>query len=144
MFWFNKEHPNVIYGDIREEEHELCDGRRLVIAPDVKLDFTRLEYADCSFKLVVFDPPHLENLGTKSWMALKYGVLSYGWQDDIKAGFDECMRVLEPFGVLVFKWNESRIKTSEVLKIIGREPLIGHTSGRQSKTIWMCFMKFEK
>ena len=24
------------------------------------------------------------------------------------------------------------------------KPLFGHTTGRQSKTIWMCFMKFEK
>lgn len=25
---------------------------------------------------------------------------------DLKAGFDECMRVLEPDGLFVFKWNE--------------------------------------
>ena len=38
----------------------------------------------------------------------------------MKAGFDECMRVLEPDGVLVFKWNEDQIKLNEVLKELNR------------------------
>ena len=58
-------------------------------------------------------------------------------------GFAECMRVLKPNGTLIFKWNESEIKASEVLSVIPFKPLFGHTTGRQSKTIWMCFMKRE-
>ena len=53
----------------------------------------------------------------------------------------ECMRVLKPNGTLIFKWNESEIKASDVLSVIPFKPLFGHTTGRQSKTIWMCFMK---
>lgn len=55
--------------------------------------------------------------------------------------FDECMRVLEPFGILIFKWNESQIPVSRLLEIFGQEPLFGHRSGKASKTHWMCFMK---
>ena len=71
MFWFDKENPHVVYGDIRKEQHELCDGRQLVIYPDMNLDFTDMPFDDESFHLVVFDPPHLERAGPKSWMAKK-------------------------------------------------------------------------
>jgi len=27
MFWFNKEHPNVMFADNRTESHTLCDGQ---------------------------------------------------------------------------------------------------------------------
>ncbi|HDV8501133.1 TPA: DUF551 domain-containing protein [Enterobacter bugandensis] len=30
MFWFNKRDTRTLFADIRSEEHELCDGRRLV------------------------------------------------------------------------------------------------------------------
>lgn len=100
-----------------------------------------MPFLDNTYKLVVFDPPHMVQLGKSSWMAKKYGVLSNTWKEDIKQGFSECMRVLEPDGILVFKWNESQIKTSEILSLINQKPLFGHTTGRQSKTVWMCFMK---
>lgn len=51
------------------------------------------------------------------------------------------MRVLEPFGILIFKWNESQIPVSRLLEIFGQEPLFGHRSGKASKIHWMCFMK---
>lgn len=141
MMWFDKENPNVIYGDIRHERHILCDGRILDICPDIKMDYRNMPFADETFYQVAFDPSHLNKLGKTSWMAKKYGVLGENWREDIKKGFDECMRVLKKNGTLIFKWNESQIKTSEVIKAIGTQPLFGHTSGRQSKTIWMTFMK---
>jgi len=52
------------------------------------------------------------------------------------------MRVLEPNGVLIFKWNETRITVKRILEIIDAQPLFGHKSGKASKTHWMCFMKF--
>ena len=76
-------------------------------------------------------------------MAKKYGKLPKDWKSLIHDGFAECMRVLKPNGTLIFKWNESEIKASEVLSVIPFKPLFGHTTGRQSKTIWMCFMKRE-
>ncbi len=141
MFWFDRNNPNVLFADIRNEQHTLCDGRDLQIRPDIEMDFTNMPLEDNTFKMVVFDPPHLHKLGKNSWLAKKYGKLLPTWELDIKAGFDECMRVLQPTGILVFKWNESEINVQDVLKLIPYIPLFGHTTGRQAKTIWMAFMK---
>lgn len=143
MFWFDKNHPNAIYMDNREVETELCDGRKLEVKPDIVGDFRQMPFKDNSFKLVVFDPPHLNKLGKKSWMAQKYGTLLPTWEQDIREGFSECMRVLEPNGVLIFKWNEVQITTSKILKVIGHQPLFGHPSGKHGKTKWLAFMKLE-
>ena len=143
MFWFDKSHPNVLFGDIREENHILCDGRELNISPDLQLDFRNMKFSDKSFKLVVFDPPHLKHLGKNSWMGKKYGILNESWKEDIKQGFSECFRVLDDGGILIFKWNEVQIKVGEILKLTNQKPLFGHKSGRQSKTHWICFMKSE-
>lgn len=141
MFWFDKKNPLALFADIRDEEYILCDGRNLKVHPDIVSDFTDMPFEDNSFYMVVFDPPHLKTLGETSWMAKKYGKLPKDWQSLIHDGFTECMRVLKPYGTLVFKWNESEIKAAEVLSVIPFKPLFGHTTGRQSKTIWMCFMK---
>lgn len=144
MFWFDKENPNCLFIDRRTETVTAKDRdkiRTIEVKPDLVADFTDLPFTDNSFYLVVFDPPHLKTLGDTSWMAKKYGKLPDNWQEVIKKGFHECMRVLKQNGTLVFKWNESEIKTSDVLSIIPYKPLFGHTTGRQSKTMWMCFMK---
>lgn len=142
MMWFNKSNPNVVYADKRVESHILCDGRTLEINPDVKMDFTDMPFPDNSFNLVVFDPPHLNKLGKNSWMAKKYGVLLPSWETDIKAGFDECMRVLKTNGTLIFKWNENQIKINKIIEVIGQKPLFGHPSGKAGQTIWMTFFKY--
>ena len=141
MFWFDRQHPDVVYGDKRTEEHVLCDGRTLRIEPDVTLDFTDLPFNDGSFKLVVFDPPHLHTAGPKSWMATKYGKLTGEWREDLRLGFAECFRVLASDGVLVFKWNETQVKVREVLALASVKPLFGHPTGRKGLTHWMVFMK---
>lgn len=141
MFWFNKNNPDVLFADIRNENHVLCDGRELEIRPDVEIDFRKMPFKDNSFKMVVFDPPHLVNLGQGSWMGKKYGILSKNWEADLKLGFNECLRVLEPYGTLIFKWNENQIKVSEILKCFEHQPLIGHKSGKSANTHWICFMK---
>jgi len=141
MMWFDKDNPLVLFGDIRNESHILCDGRLLEVHPNIEMDFRNMPFEDNKFKYVVFDPPHLNKLGHETWMAKKYGVLLPTWELDIKAGFDECMRVLEPYGLLIFKWNEVQIKLNQVLDIIKTKPLFGHTSGKHGKTIWMAFIK---
>ncbi len=141
MFWFNKNNSLVTYNDKRLEEHTLCDGRSLVIAPDTRMDFTNLTIDDETFHLVVFDPPHLNKLGKNSWMAKKYGVLGNSWENDISAGFSECFRVLKTNGVLIFKWNQNQIKVSEILKLTDVDPLFGHISGKRANTHWITFMK---
>ena len=141
MFWFDKSNPDVLFCDIRSEHYKLCDGRTLEINPDMEIDFRSMPFEDNTFKMVVFDPPHLKDLGQNTWMAQKYGVLLPTWETDIQAGFSECMRVLEPNGVLIFKWNEAQIKLTKILEIIKHKPLFGHTSGKHGRTIWLAFMK---
>lgn len=141
MFWFDKRNPAVVFMDNRELEKTLCDGRKLEIKPDLVADFRHIPYPDNSFYLAVFDPPHLVRAGKKSWLAAKYGKLGPDWREDLKDGFDECLRVLKPYGVLVFKWNETQIKLSEVLHIFGVRPLFGH---RRGKTHFLVFMKFKE
>ena len=143
MFWFDKNHPQTIYMDKRKESHVLCDGRELYVNPDIVADFTDMPFKDNSFYLIVFDPPHLKSLGQNSWMAKKYGKLFPDWETDIKAGFNECMRVLKPNGVLIFKWNEHEISTNKILDIIDYKPLFGNRTGKKSQTIWLTFMKDE-
>ena len=139
MFWFDKENPRVVFQDCRTVDDTLCDGRRLEVKPDVVGDFRYMIFPDDSFRLVVFDPPHLCRAGKSSWLGIKYGVLESTWQDDLRRGFEECMRVLKDYGVLIFKWSEDQISTADVLKIIPEQPLFGN---RRSKTIWLVFMKF--
>lgn len=141
MFWFDKENPDVLFCDKRELDDTLCDGRKLKIKPDMICDFTNMPFSDKSFKLVVFDPPHLLHIGESSWMAKKYGKLDVNWQGMIRDGFNECWRVLDDYGVLIFKWNENQIKVRDILDVIKKEPLFGHKSGKRSDTHWMCFMK---
>lgn len=141
MLWFDKENPLTLFSDVRELETTLCDGRPLVIKPDALNDFRDLPFDDGAFKLVVFDPPHLERAGDESWLALKYGKLTKQWRDDLSAGFAECFRVLEDNGVLVFKWNETQIKTSQVLQCSPFKPMFGHISGKRADTHWILFFK---
>lgn len=141
MFWFDKYNPDVLFSDIREEEHTLCDDRYFEVKPDVIADFRELPFDDESMKLVVFDPPHMNKLGDKSWLAKKYGVLLPSWKEDIAEGFSECFRVLKDDGILIFKWNEAQIPVGEVLKLTNHKPLFGHRTAKSGKTIWLCFMK---
>lgn len=146
--WFNKTHPAAVYCDSRRESYtgiwkstKNDSERQCVIAPDIQCDFTDLPFADDTFALVVFDPPHLERAGENSWMRKKYGVLSDNWPQMLHDGFHECMRVLKPDGVLIFKWSEVQIEAKKVWEAIGEKPLFGHRSGKQAKTFWGCFMK---
>ena len=142
--WFNKHNPYAVYFDKRNETIHgewKSSQRDITIAPDITGDFTALPFEDESFYLVVFDPPHLKNAGDRSWLYAKYGRLDGDWQQMLHDGFWECMRVLKPYGTLIFKWSDVQIKTNEVIKVINCEPLFGHRSGKNMNTHWMAFMK---
>lgn len=141
MFWFDKGDQRTLFGDIRDEQHVLCDGRALNVEPNVIMDFRSLPFEDGAFKLVVFDPPHLTRAGRDSWLRAKYGILTSDWRDDLSKGFAECFRVLCTDGVLIFKWNETQVKVSEILALTDQSPLFGHKSGKREKTHWITFMK---
>lgn len=140
-FWFDPQHQGVLFGDIRSEQHTLCDGRAFNITPDLNMDFREMPFADCSFRLVVFDPPHLRRAGRDSWLRAKYGLLSDDWKEDLRRGFAECFRVLKHEGILIFKWNEIQIPIRDVLTLTNHKPLFGHKSGKRADTHWICFMK---
>ena len=141
MFWFDKNNPHVLFCDNREFDGELCDGRRFTVKPDLLCDFRQMPFDDESFWHVVFDPPHISDAGETSWLAKKYGRLPDDWKPCIKAGFDECWRVLKTNGTLVFKWNEGSVTAGQIIKAIGREPLYGQKERKNSKTHWLCFVK---
>ncbi|MCV2349309.1 class I SAM-dependent methyltransferase [Paucibacter sp. Y2R2-4] len=149
MMWFDRKNPNVIFGDRRSETLTVTDRshgnekgtRTLHIQPDALMDFRQMPYPDGAFKLVAFDPPHLVRAGPRSWLAAKYGKLGPEWRDDLRRGFAECFRVLSTDGVLVFKWNETQVKLSEVLALTPHRPLFGNTSGKKAGTHWLVFMK---
>ena len=142
MFWFDRADPRVMFIDIRSEEHVLCDGRDLKVKPDIIADFRKLPFHAESFSMVVFDPPHLVRAGENRWMRKKYGVLNKdSWREDISAGFREAFRVLKPGGTLIFKWNETQIRTSEILALTDQKPAFGHPSGKKGGTHWICFIK---
>lgn len=145
-FWFDKNNPDVLFTDIRNEEHVTGTGkneRTRKITPDQISDFRNMKYPDASFKMVVFDPPHLF-VGENSYMGKIYGRLDRKtWEKDLRKGFSECFRVLEPEGTLIFKWNESDVPLKDILKLTEYKPLFGHPSGKAQKTHWLCFMKSE-
>lgn len=130
MFYFDKHDPRVLYQDIRFfEDKDIYKGRTFSVTPDVVADFTQMPYADDTFSMVVFDPPHLKYSSekeTKGWQMEKYGWLPREWKEMLTKGFAECFRVLLPGGFLIFKWNETDIKVSEILKLTPEKPVFGH------------------
>ena len=117
MFYFDKHDDRVLFQDIRDIETHLCDGRKFVVKPDVQADFTNMPYPDETFSMVVCDPPHLKYTGSKKektgYQMIKYGCLEGDWHAVLTNGFRECFRVLKKGGFLIFKWNETDIKTSD-------------------------------
>ena len=150
MFWWDKCNPDVTFLDKRVGQFDFGSyttakgvvPRTVTVNPDVIGDFRDLPFADESFYMVVFDPPHLVHAGQSSWLAKKYGVLDPDtWQNDLHRGFRECMRVLKPNGTLIFKWNTEQIKLSEVLATTEFKPLFGD---KRAKTRWLVFMKDDR
>jgi len=144
-FWFNKNQENTLYIDKRIVEKGSFEQRpNFCVKPDIQMDFTKLNFPDKSFKMVVWDPPHIVRFGNKSWMSQRYGMLGKDWEVMLKKGFNEIWRVLEDHGVLIFKWSEAEISVKRCLDLFHTKPLFGHTTGRAGKTKWMCFMKIPK
>lgn len=159
MFYFNKNNPNVLFQDIRQVDTHLCDGRHFCINPDVVADFRSMPYPNNTFRMVVFDPPHLlrnvahstfaDIYGSSNpkarpvgWQAIKYGSLGNAdWKDMLRDGFKECFRVLVPGGFLIFKWSDTDIPVGKVLALTNQKPIFGHRCGKRNRTHWICFMK---
>ena len=148
--WFNKNHPAALYCDIRKENKGfLKDRPNFSVDPDQVMDFRDLQFPDKSFKMVIWDPPHLMNLSKKSWIYKKYGSLDKNtWKSDIEKGFSEAWRVLDDYGSLILKWSSSseerptrEKKVQDMLKLFPVGPLVGHTTTKKGNTMWFCFLK---
>lgn len=143
QFWFEKTHPNVIYMDLRREKPGFIDVRpNKEIKPNILADFRQIPFSNNTFKLVIMDPPHIIADGPLFRMTKEYGWLEQNsWWQDIRDGVNECWRVLDEFGILIFKWNEASIKRVHILNAIGKKPLIGHPVLSKIGTHWFTFMK---
>ena len=145
MFWWNKQNEHTLFMDCREVDKGAFNNNwnpNWCVKPDVIADFREMPFADKSFKMVIYDPPHLTSGSMKSVINQKYGLLNKEtWKEDIVAGFNECWRVLDDYGVLIFKWNEANIKAKELIRAFPVEPLFGDFTGKTGKTIWVTFIK---
>ena len=147
--WWDKNHPDCIYMDIREEEPGTIELQpNWSVKPDVIGDYRDMFFDDETFHLIVWDTPHiLEAKG--GIMLMKYGKLGYGWKDDMRRGFNEIWRVLKPHGVLLFKYNDLSIPVPAMLECFPVQPLVGtrtkkSVSGNGEGTFWFAFIKLPK
>jgi len=145
--WFDKADKRAVFFDRRDEDLPLPKGKAwpnggtLRVRPDVQGDFRKMPFPDESFRLVVFDPPHMMKTEDGSNICKFYGRLLPDWEGDLAAAFGECFRVLKDNGVLVFKWCSIEIPVVRVIALAPIPPLFGHTSGKRQQTHWMTFLK---
>lgn len=164
MMWFDKNNKYTVYMDKRGDEDIIRDlkqfadnrGRPLVKRwmpknPTMQGDFRKTIFADNSFKLIVWDPPHLKGKASrKHQQGLCFGMLqAETWQSDFAKGFNELWRILDVYGVLIFKWHDNSFDYKQVLKLFPHKPIFGQVSathrnkaGQTKHTFWFCFMKF--
>ena len=142
FMWFDKQHPNALYIDIREVDEGTSTHRpKFCVKPDLIEDYRDLSFNDESFELIVWDIPHKLKKDTGQ-ISLKYGFLGENWEEDTAQGFREVWRSLKPSGVLVFKWNDLDVKVSEMLKLFPVQPLFGTRSKKGvNNTYWILFKK---
>lgn len=145
MTWQDPRNPRVLYLDKRQGEYPVDTGTPgtkgrapIKVAPDVVADFQHLPLPDNHFRLVLFDPPHISQ-NYDNIMIQKYGRLPGDWRSQYRAAFSEAFRVLQPNGILIFKWAESAITLSQVLELTPIQPLFGHRT--RKTTHWLTFIK---
>ncbi len=149
LMWFDKSDARAVFSDRREVSLTMPDrtakngAQHLEVRPDLVADFTALPFADGTFSLVAFDPPHLARGGKSSWMIAKYGQLEGDWREMLRRGFAECWRVLRPQGTLVFKWSEIQVPLSAILPLAPAKPLFGNRCGKTNKLHWLVFHKLD-
>lgn len=145
MFWFNRKDSRALYVDKRKEAFRPTGvkfaDKDIEISPDIQADFKSLPFADESFLMVVFDPPHVIRKSILGNVTKFYGALPADWREEIRKGFSECFRVLAQNGTLIFKWSETEIPLREILELTTEKPLFGHRTGKAAKTHWVAFIK---
>ena len=138
MFWYEKDLPLVTFQDVRAGVKEYSGGRKIRIEPNHVGNVTNMDFADETFDVVIFDPPHMVRAGKTSWLNIKYGKLPEDWRTFFAKAFCECFRVLKEDGIMIFKWNETQLKFGEIVQYSSYKPLLGD---RRGKTRWTLFLK---
>ena len=155
MMHFNKNNPNIVYLDIRDDTQLAADLQRVPnrkpwkpIVPTTQGDYRNLPFPDDYFDQIYFDPSHLIHVGKTGIYYVKYGKLSESWREDIAAGAKELFRVLKPGHALDFKWCTQDIGLNDVLALFPVKPIVGQkTVGGQGcnrgkpRTFWLSFVK---
>ena len=149
FMWNNKKHPNTLYIDKRIEKIGYVKSRpKAEVNPDIKADFTDLHFIkDKTFKLIVWDPPHMIDKSIRIDIQKKYGILNNEtWPFIFEKGFKELWRVLKDNGILIFKFNDAYIDFKKVLKLFPEDPLFSNTTNVHNKSVtkWFTFMKIPK
>jgi hypothetical protein len=124
--WFNREHPDATYVDIRPE-----------VSPTVVADTRTLpSQIGGDYSLVVFDPSH-ENFGANAAMSKTYG--HHTWdeiRDTVKRTAAEAWRVTRDDALMAFKWNDHGQKLGPILQLVNEywEPLFANLTSSRRRT----------
>lgn len=140
MWWWDKKHPLAVYMDKRVAPRGTAANRpNWECAPDLLADFRELPFANESFRLVLFDPPHEVRRSPGGHVRAMYGELHPDTeQEDLARGFAECWRVLAAGGTLVFKWAGA---LDRVRRHFPAQPVVGTRVPRGGQTRWFIFYK---
>lgn len=140
-FWLEKHNKDTIYIDIRPE-----------VKPDIVASCTSTPFADKTFDLILFDPPH-KNMGyaktsnskKRNEMADRYGTAnSKERMDLVKGAFMEFKRILKDDGIVLFKWSSVGTKFSKIIKLRGDfVPMFAQNFNKikSYETTWMALRK---
>lgn len=145
--WTDKKDPDTVFIDQRRE-----------VKPDVVCVWQYLPFVDGAFKVDNWDPPQMLYKSKCKPMGFnfeeKYGLLQpETWQSDFRKAFAELMRVLEPEGSLLLKWNNNHVSDKRLLACFPVKPKFGTQVGGsrgvrrrgstepRSVTTWFYFMK---
>ena len=161
--WTTKDSPHILWIDIEPD---------LTYKPDRLLDCTETDYPDEYFKTIFFDPPHeygreknqaiyttpSKEVHDKKWpqhirkYPRYYGLDKYATKgallNFIHKAAEEFNRILEPDGMLWFKWSENRVKLHPIIPLFKARGFIEmmkipvkYSGKTKNRTWWVLFMK---
>lgn len=112
-----------------DEAEEVAKKLRKRAKDRTKEQCVSVSFSGVGISLVVFDPPHISRDSSTGIIAKKYGKLRKEWREDVRNGFQECLRVLRPGGFLNFKWSEAEIPLAEVTPLFPIRPMYYQRQG---------------
>lgn len=102
------------------DSNTLFIDRRRCVKPDIVAVWAYLPIKDEAVEGGVIDPPHMLYVSAGKPMGFgfieKYDVLNREtWREDLRAAFDELMRVIVTDGLLLVKWNDNHVSLERFL-----------------------------